>query len=268
MSEPVAGPRPPLIEVQQRLDQIVRGHPAARLLVDMARDATNEAARQQAGMLSSVRRLRRQRDRGRQQAGKILDALAASPVMLRPRTDLPTEAVLDPYRQLRQDGYPAVAKSLHELAGKGEARDFQVILVDQVLRLGQRTLTEAMLRKPDDDRAELRERLRHHLGGRLLKRLARAAGCRVTPPVGAQLDGLVGRTLTLLEDLLATNPSVRLFWPEVGEHLDASLHERGGGKAAVERRSVRAVLFPGLRAFGPMPGVLQKALVATKHTKD
>ena len=60
---------------------------------------------------------------------------------------------------------------------------------------------------------------------------------------------------------------------ELPDRLMGSLYDVDAAEAwtdvdVIERRSVRAVLFPGMRLFGPMPAVLEKALVATKHTKE
>jgi hypothetical protein len=258
----------PLVEVLHRLDQIARTHPNTRLVVDMARDATNEAARHQVKQLEGARRLRRQRDRARRHAAQLLDALAAAPVVPLTGARLPAQEVLQPYRQLRNEHFPSAARVLHEIAGKGEARDFQLILVERILRKGARTLAEAMLRKPDTDRAAFRERLRDHLGRKLVRLLNREAGCRVNPEAGAMLNELMRRSLTLVDDLLLTNPPVRLFWPQAGQPFDPVLEERGGGKPGNDRRQVRAVLFPGLRAYDPGPMLLERAVVATVHATE
>src|SRR5262245_25044185 len=176
MNEPRTPNKTPLVEVLHRLDQIARSHPNTRLMVDLARDATNEAARQQVKQLETARRLRRQRDRARRHAAQLLDALAAAPVVPPAGAQLTAEAVLGPYRQLRNEQFPAAARVLHDLAGKGEARDFQLILTERILRKGQRTLAEATIRKPGSDRAAFRDRLRDHLGRKLVKHLNREAG--------------------------------------------------------------------------------------------
>jgi hypothetical protein len=268
MNKPQAANKTPLAEVLQRLDQIVRGHPNARLVVDMARDATNEAARHQAKQLEAARRLRRQRDRARRHSAHLLDALAAAPVVPPAGARLTAQEVLQTYRQLRNEQFPAAARTLHDLAGRGEARDFQLILVARILRKGQRMLAEATLRQPDADRAAFRDRLRDHLGRKLVKLLNREAGCRVNPGTGAMLNELMRRSLALLDDLVMTNPPVRLVWPQPGQPFDPALEERGGGKPGNERRLVRAVLFPGLRAFDPLPMLLERAVVATAHAPE
>ncbi|MGL4551191.1 MAG: hypothetical protein ACRC33_08385, partial [Gemmataceae bacterium] len=232
-----------------------------------ARDATNEAARQQGAQMETARRLRRQRDRARRHAAGLLDLLAAAPLTARPGGPS-AEDMLGPFRALRNDLYPAAARRLHELAGKGESRDFQLILAERVMRKGQRTLTEASLRRPDADRAELHARLREHLGTKLVKHLTKRAACRVNPEGAAALEDLMTRSLRLIDDLLTTDPPARLFWPEPGQHYDPAAHERGGGKAGGEHRVIRAVLFPGLRAFGPVPTVLERASVATMHAEE
>lgn len=258
MKDPQTGQKPPLLEVIQHLDQLAHRHPGDRLLVDMARDAVTEAARQQAALLSANRRLRRQRDREQTLLDRTLDAVAASAAVVRPGTPF-TDALHAEYRALKTEVYPETARRLHEVAGKGEARDLQLIMVEQVMRPGQRTLLEALLLKPDADRADLRRRLADHVGKALLRRLTRKAGCRVNPEAGAKVDALILRSLELIDGLLSTDPSVRLTWPAAGEPFDAHRHERVGGKVTPDR-VIRAVLFPGLRGGD----VAERALVATQ----
>lgn len=267
-NDPANSQRPPLLEVHQRLDQIVAAYPATRLLVDMARDAATEAARLQAAVLSQLRRMRRKRERQRQEAHHLLDALAASPAVLAPASAVAAASLIEPFGQLKREVYPALARRLHDTGGRGEARDFQVLLVEHVLRHGLRPLVESQLLQPSKDRATLRERLRAHMAGRLGKHLAAQAGYRVTPDIGVKIDEVIRRSLALLDDVLHTSPPARLYWPEPGAKFDPEWHERGGGKPGNDHRVVRGTLFPGLRLFGPNAGVLERAVVATKRADE
>lgn len=260
--------RPPLLEVHQRLEQIVQAYPAARLLVDMARDAATEAARLQAAILSHVRRLRRKRDLQRDEGHRLLDALAESPAILAPKAAVQPEALTEAFALLKRETFPNLARRLYDEAGRGEPRDFQVILVEGILRHGQRPLVEAQLLHVGKDRAALRERLRQHVARRLGKNLVAQTGFRVTPDVGAKIDEVIRRSLTLLDDVLHTNPPARLYWPGPGAPFDPEWHERTGGKPGNEGRMVRGTLFPGLRVFGPTGGPLERAVVATRRPDE
>jgi hypothetical protein len=268
MSNPLAGNKLPLLEIQQHLDQIMRHHPALRLLVDMARDAVGEAARQHTQLQAGLRRARKQRQRMRQQRAELLDALVASGQRLAgDAAAASSEEVMSAYRTLR-DTFPERATELEAVAQRGESRDFRRVLVERVLLRGQRTLAEALVRKPTlTDRAALHTRLAEHLLRRVGRYLARRFGCTIDRTLRHTLMGLITDSLNLLEAMLRTNdPPLRLLWPRRGSLFQLEWHERLGEKPSHQPRDVRAVLFPGLVQVGKGQ-CLARALVATQRQK-
>lgn len=265
-NKPVAAREGPLVEVKRRLEQIAGKHPDTRLTVDMARDAVQEAERQLAFLAARARRSRRKRLRQRDHIRELFDALARVPV---PPWSVPEpsslqEETVASYRQLREQGLPNLARELHAAANRGDTRDYLLLLSDQVLRRGQRMLIEGLVHHPGTARVALAERIRPLLGGQLCKVLARQAGYRMAAEPGKSTDALLRQALALLDALMHTSPSLRLFWAEPGEAFDPSRHERSAGKPASDGRAIRATLLPGLW----LPGegrVLERALVATRR---
>ena len=270
MSNPLAGNKLPLLEIQQHLDQILRHHPASRLLVDMARDAVREAARQHTQLQAGLRRACKQRQRMRQQRAELLDALVASGQRLTNNAvSAPSsDEVMSAYRVLRDATFPERAAQLEAVAQRGESRDFRRVLVERVLLRGQRTLAEALVRKPMlTEDAALHSRLGEHLLGRVGRHLARRFGCTIDRTLRHALLGLITDSLHLMQSLLRTSePPLRLLWPRRGSRFQLEWHERLGEKPSHQPRDVRGVLFPGLVQV--VPGVcLARALVATQRQK-
>ncbi|MFQ3594239.1 MAG: hypothetical protein SNJ82_13750 [Gemmataceae bacterium] len=269
MSNPLADDKLPLLEIYRYLDQILRLHPASRLLVDMARDAITEAIRQHSQLLAALRQSRRKRRQHRRQRAELLDALLASgwPIgATSPYTDDEPPTLVAHYQTLRETIFPEQAKQLQAVSQRGEPRDFLRVLSERILLRGQRTLAEALLRKPRlDDRTALRSRLGQHLLGRLCRHLTRRFGCTLDTSVRAALGATINEALALIERLLLTRETVlRLLWPPPGTIVDSQWHERLGGKASHSPRRVQAVLFPGL-IKGTPASCLVRALVATQR---
>ncbi|NBO93141.1 MAG: hypothetical protein EBV06_12655 [Planctomycetia bacterium] len=274
MSTPTPSHLPPLTEVLQRLEQLVRAHPAARLLVDMAHDAVQEAAHQQEAQLAAVRRLRGCRDRLRRHYTRLLDTLASSPTTPRLYDGITAAAAQETYRQLRNECYPSVSRHLREVVGRGEPRSFQVMLVKRVMLRGQRALMRTLVSKPEADAAALCERLGKYTLEKLLKYLGRRAKHRARNETREILNKLINRSLSLIDGLLRrtpwslddtpmTKPPGRLYWPEIGQEVNTTDHERISVQEKGQPQIVRAVLFPGLRSLGLVPMVLDRAVVVT-----
>ncbi len=261
-----AGPAKPLDEVAGRLEQIARLHPDTRLTADLAHDALRDAGRQMALLAARIRRGRRKQKRQREHARELLDALASVPIPPWRLPALPADATAA-YRALRGETLPALAMILHEDAKKGETRDYLLMLSEQVLRRGQRTLVEGLVRNVEADRPALCERVRPLIGGSLAKTLARQAGYRLTGAPGVAAEAALKESLSVLDALLHSWPAVRLFWARPGQAVDSDRHERGSGKAVSEDRVVLATLLPGL--WRPAEGVVvEKALVATRRAGE
>ena len=286
MSNPLADESLPLFEVQRLLDQIVRQSPGVRLLVDMVRDAVTEAARQQTQLQAALRRGQKKRRRLRRQRAELLDALVASgwpccpgpllsgaaldEVTSRPALDGGTSgAALDvvaTYQRLRDSTLREYAQQLLAVSPRGDLRDFLRLLSERILLRGQRTLAEALLRKPSlVDRLALRARLSDHLLGRLGRHLTRRFGTALDASLRQGLSAFIHDALLLLEGLLhRTDPVLRLLWPQRGSALNSEQQERLGGKPIEPQRRVQAVLFPGL-IDRTQQTCLSRALVATRR---
>lgn len=254
----------PLAEVIRHLDQISRQHPATRLVVDMARDAVQEARQQMAALAKKARQAQRKRRRQRDHVHELFDALASVPVpsWSLPQTPPSQDDALALYRQLREQTLPQFAQELQTAANRAEARDYLLLLSDHVLRRGQRMLIEGLVHHPKTSREALIERARAPLAGQFQKMLAKQAGYRLSQELSRATDTVLRKALTLLDVLLHTSPSLRLFWTEPDTPFDASRHERS--KSSSEPRLVRATLMPGL--WMPVEGrVLERAIVATRR---
>jgi hypothetical protein len=176
MSTPTPSHLPPLTEVLQRLEQLVRAHPAARLLVDMA------------AAMPSRKRLISKNPSWRLCVVCVVVATAYAATtrdywtrwLARRRLPGCTTAsrrrrLRETYRQLRNECYPSVSRHLREVVGRGEPRSFQVMLVKRVMLRGQRALMRTLVSKPEADAAALCERLGKCALEKLLKYLGRRA---------------------------------------------------------------------------------------------
>jgi len=279
MSNPLADDKLPLLEIQRHLDQIGRQSPSVRLLVDMARDAVTEAARQQTQLQAALRRGQKKRRRLRRQRAELLDALVASgwPSCCAKPTASSAAAidsaasagaidVVATYQRLRDTALDEYAQQLQAVSQRGERRDFLRLLSERILLRGQRSLAEALLCKPSlVDRLALQMRLSDHLLGRLARHLTRRFGTRLEASLRQGVLAFIHDALTLLVGLLhRTDPVLRLLWPQRGSALNSKHHERLGGKPIEPQRRVHAVLFPGLIELAQQ-SCLRRALVATRR---
>ncbi|MBY0231134.1 MAG: hypothetical protein K2W96_17755 [Gemmataceae bacterium] len=260
----------PLAEILERIEGFAKRHPGERLEADLARDAVVDAGRQLHFLAGKVRLARRKRKRLRDDAARLLDALTHSPAPRWPMPETPDllEPLADNYRRLKNEAFPAFASRLCAAAGRGEPRDFALVLCDTILRRGERILVEGLILHPTAGRPALIERVRPLLGGQLVKVLARRAGHRMSPEIGQLADQLIRLSLTLIDGMLHTFPAVRFYWPAIGTVYDAAKHERTPGKAEpAGERFVRFPLFPGL-AFADGPRLVERAVVATRKPEE
>jgi hypothetical protein len=266
MTDPLQGEQLPLLEVHQQLDQLSRAYPAAKLLIDLARDATNEAVRQQTQLTARLRRSRRRQRHLRKQRAELLDGIAGFPLQLGLPLESACEAeLLQRFTALREREFAPLAEQLHRRAGRGELRDFRRLLADRILLRGQRTLIEAYLRKPHTRLDLLLDRLAQHLSHRLVRRLARPLGQPVDQTHCQAVHALAASALQFIAAMLAHPGVLRLSWPRPGDIFDPAMHERGSGKPSQEPRRVLAVLFPGLVRRTSTPHLLARAVVATQR---
>jgi hypothetical protein len=259
-------PASPLDEVASHLAQIASKHPDTRLTVDLANDALHDVTRQMKHLAGKAQRSRRRHRALRHLTNDLLDALAQVPTP--PWGDgSPGEEGLAVYQPLRARVLPSLASALHAETGRGEVRDYLLLLSEQVLRRGQRALVAGYVRGAGPGRAALCERVCPLVMGHLGKALARLTGSRLSAAARQSAEAAIRQALAALDVLLHSSPSVRLFWPSQGEPVDAARHERGSGKGQAEDRVVLATLLPGL--WAPAEGrVLEKALVATRRASE
>lgn len=283
--KPSKKPRPkrkpsPGQELMLLLGRIATNHPAARLEVDLARDAAMEAfARLHKDITKLTRyvrrlyRARKQRTELRDRLVRVLHELAAGQVTLpRPpgRPEVPHEELLATFRQLKLHDVPEVARALKAAIGRKQAATYQRFLVQEVFVKGGCAMAEHLLReghKPFDAAAEQEflGRLRHHVAGQVVQGLARRAGYEAAPEIARQLDAMIGRAVRFLGDVMMASPEGRLIIPADGAAFDPELHEAIAGRPSEGPLRVRTTLFPGYALLGEPGWVVEKALVYTER---
>ena len=162
------------------------------------------------------------------------------------------EPLVERFRQLRDEAYPATARLLREPLEQGSRRAIMRFLAEEILyRAGRSSRNTGCATSTGPGTTAIEATfladLRLHLAGKVNSALARATGLKMTPAIGKHLDALIGDSLDILAGLMTATPQARLVVPAVGSALDAEGHlvrkPAKGGEATV----VHAVLFPGLR---------------------
>jgi hypothetical protein len=277
--------KPPaaVAEFVHLLGQIHPSEAASRLQLDMARDAGLEVFRK---LLHQIERLRGKLDRARlkrhiaqdRQLG-LLQALAAAGVVLPRPAGLPAvgqEELETTFRELGDRDFAELAQALHQAAGQSDILAYRRFLVEEVLVQSYFILVEHLVRKAARGRGEVNEDrfledLRHHLAGKVYRKLARQTGYQITPDVGGQFDALLVRSLRFLDDLLTSQPPGRLILPALGSDFDPNQHEPIAGRPDTGTLIVRATIFPGYVVLSDPPRVVARARVYTKqiaHSPD
>jgi hypothetical protein len=248
-----------MLDFLEQLERINRQFPGARLLVDLARDAGLEIARKQGQRIKRLRvRLQRAESRRNEIQSRLADLLhdlSTSTALLPVVEGQPVreaEPLVEGFRKLRDESYPAAARLLRESLEQGSRRAIMRFLAEEILYRAGPIIAEHRLRHvhrvwDDGIEATFLTDLRSHLAGKVNSALARATGLKVTPAIGKHLDALIGDSLDTLAGLMTATPQARLVVPAVGSALDAQGHlvrkPAKGGEATV----VHAVLFPGLQ---------------------
>jgi hypothetical protein len=265
------------LEFIQRLDQMAQSYPPVRLMVDMARDAGLEIFRKQE---KAIRRLTRELKRQSKKRHmlhdrlvQLLHELTTGPAVLpRPTGRSPVEHddLLRTFRRLQTQDYPALAKTMHENAGRSTASAYQRFLVDEILVGGSRVMVEFLLRRVKDppsarDEAEFLRELRDHISGNVVKGLASKADYKVTPDMGKLCDQLIGNSLTFLAHLLTATPPGRLLIPLPGSAYSPDHHEPIPGRPTTGTLKITATMFPGYLICANPDRVEEKARVYTEY---
>ena len=248
-----------MLDFLEQLERINRQFPGARLLVDLTRDAGLEMARKQGLRIKRLRlRLARAESRRNDIQSRLADLLqdlSTSTAMLPVVEGQPVreaDPLVERFRRLRDETYPAMAKILREQLEQGSRRAIMRFLAEEILYRAGPIIAEHRLRHvhrawDDEIEATFLADLRIHLAGKVNSALARATELKMTPAVGKHLDALIGDSLDILAGLMTATPQARLVVPAVGSALDAEgqlvRQPTKGGETAV----VHAVLFPGLR---------------------
>ncbi len=268
------------LEFVERLDQIAKGHPASRLLVDMAQDAGLELFRKQTVQLrklwQEVGRIRQKRDQLHDRMVSLLHALTTTPPLL-PRMDgrvpVPPEELQHVYMQLRANDYPSFAHLLHDEIKRSDVLAYQRLLTEEILIKGSRMLLEYLLHHASEPSSSETEttflgRLRDHIAGALNHTLAKKKGYQMTLEVGKQRDTLIDRSLAWLADLLTATPPGRLLAPLPDSPFDPARHEPLAGRPDEGKLKVATTLFPGYMMCGEVQTVVEKALVYTEEVGE
>ncbi len=272
-------PRKPekTLEFVQRLNQIATSFPAARLMVDMARDAGLELFRKQDKAIRKLarewKRLNKKRHLLHDRLVQLLHELTTGPAVLpRPsgRAPVAHEELLKTFRRLQSQDYPALARSLHENAGRSSAAAYQRFLVEEILTNGSRVLVEYLLRgvsrRPSAvEDAEFYQELREHLAGNVVNGLAKKADYKVSPELARQSEQLIAHSLTFLEDLLTATPPGRLLMPLPGSAFMPDRHEAIPGRPSTGQLKITAMMFPGYLVCADPERVEEKARVYTEY---
>jgi hypothetical protein len=264
------------LEFVQRLDQMAQSYPPVRLMVDMARDAGLEIIRKQA---KAIRRLSRELKRQSKKRHllhdrlvQLLHELTTGPAVLpRPtgRSPVEHEELLRVFRRLQSQDYPALAKIMHEHAGRSTAAAYQRFLVDEILVGGSRVLVEYLLRQVNRrpsvaEEADFFRELRDHIAGNVVKGLASKADYKVTPEVGKLCEQLISQSLTFLDHLLTATPPGRLLIPLPGSAYSPDRHEPIPGRPTTGELKITATMFPGYLICSEPEKVEEKARVYTE----
>jgi hypothetical protein len=265
------------LEFVQRLDQMALTYPAVRLMVDMARDAGLEIFRKQEKMIRRLsRELKRQskkRHMLHDRLVQLLHELTTGPAVLsRPSGRSPVEhdEMLKTFRKLQSQEFPALARSLHEHAGRSSANAYQRFLVEEILMNGSRVLVEYLLRRMNrrpsaEEEAEFFQELRDHLAGNVINGLAKKADYKVTPELGKQCEQLIAHSLPFLDHLLTATPPGRLLIPLPGSAFDPNRHEPIPGRPSSGQLKITATMFPGYLVCAETERVEEKARVYTEY---
>jgi hypothetical protein len=265
------------LEFVQRLNQISTSFPAVRLMVDMARDAGLELVRKQD---KAIRRLARELKKASKKRHllhdrlvQLLHELTTGPAVLsRPSGSSPVQhdELLKTFRRLQSQDFPALARNLHEHAGRSSANAYQRFLVEEILMNGSRVLVEYLLRRMNqrpsaEEEAEFFHELRDHLAGNVINGLAKKADYKVTPELGKQSEQLIAHSLTFLDHLLTATPPGRLLIPLPGSAFDPNRHEPIPGRPTSGQLKITATMFPGYLVCADPERVEEKARVYTEH---
>jgi hypothetical protein len=264
-------------EVFQRLAQIAKSHPPARLLVDLARDAALDAFRKQTvqvrRLVGELAKAKKKRDLLHHRLIEVLHDLATGPVVLPAPAGRPTathEQLLAAFRELRSKSFPDLAGTLHARVGRADPAVFQRFLADEILIKGSRILVEHVIRNAGRPRTpkqeqEFTSQLRDHIAGKVCQGLARKVGYQMTPEGGQLLEQLLTPALAFLADLMTASPPGRLLIPLPGASFDPKRHEPIPGRPAEGQLKVTATLFPGYFVRGDPERVEEKAQVYTEQ---
>lgn len=269
-----------LAEFVRLIEQVPSDKATTRLQLDMARDAGVEVFRQMLGRLEyleeKVARLRNKREAARNRLLSLLTDLSVGPIPLpRPRGLPPVEPedVVQLYLELGARNYPDLARTLHDAAGSSDVVAYQRFLVEEILLKGNAILAEHLVREanksqPFRNEGEFLERLRHHLAGKVHRKLARQTGYQVSPEVGTEINSVLVRSLRFLLDLLTSHPPGRLIFPTLGSDFDPQRHEAIPGRPTTGTLLVRATIFPGYVILSDSERIVAKALVYTKRVES
>ena len=247
-----------MLDFLEQLERINRQFPGARLLVDLARDSGLEMARKLGKRVKRLRdrleRVESRRNAIQSRLADLLQELSTSTALLPVVEGQPAreaDPLVERFRHLRDEAYPATARVLRELLEQGSRRAIMRFLAEEILYRAGPIIAEHRLRHAhrawsEEIDATFLAELRLHVAGKVNSALARNTGLKMTPPIGKHLDALIGDSLDILAGLMTATTQARLVVPAVGSALDAKGHlvrnPRDSGESAV----VRAVLFPGL----------------------
>ncbi len=261
----------------QSLHQISTSFPAVRLMVDMARDAGLELFRKQDKTIRKLARewkkLSKKRHMLHDHLVQLLHELTTGPgVLPRPsdRSPVEHEELLKTFRKLQSQDFPALARSLHEHAGRSSAAAYQRFLVEEILTNGSRVLVEYLLRQVNrrpsaEEEAEFFHELRDHLAGNVVIGLAKKADYKVSPELAKQCEQLIAHTLRFLDDLLTATPPGRLLIPLPGSAFTPDRHEAIPGRPSTGQLKITAMMFPGYLVCAEPERVEEKARVYTEY---
>lgn len=248
-----------MLDFLEQLERINRQFPGARLLVDLARDSGLEMARKLGHRVKRLRaRLAKAESRRNDIQSRLADLLqdlstsTAILPLVEGQPSREAEPLVERFRWLRDEAYPAAARILRERLKQGSRRAIMRFLAEEILYRAGPIIAEHRLRHvhrvwDDEIEASFLADLRLHLAGKVNSALARATGLKMTPAIGKHLDALIGDSLDILAGLMTATPQARLVVPAIGSALEAEgqlvRKPVKGGETAV----VHAVLFPGLR---------------------
>lgn len=271
-----------MLDFLEQLERITRQFPGSRLLVDLARDSGLEMARKLGKRVKRLRdRLQRaesRRDDIQSRLADLLQELSTSTALLPVVEGQPVreaEPLVERFRHLRDEAYPATARGLRDLLEQGSRRAIMRFLAEEILYRAGPIIAEHQLRHAhrawnEEIETTFLADLRLYVAGKVNSALARTTGLKMTPPVGKHLDALIGASLDTLAGLMTATPQARLVVPAVGAALDAQGHVARNPEEGGESAVVRAVLFPGLMLLeSPSRIVVQPlVLVARAEPKD